>query len=134
MSGVDCASFVMVVDDDTDLRETLSEVLADNAYQVVGAANGQEALDLLHGAAERPCVILLDLMMPIMDGKTFRAELLKEQALSDIPVIVLSAHANIDEALGDMRVQAKLPKPVDIKPLLALVDRHCKDVAALRQN
>lgn len=134
MSGDDCTAFVMVVDDDEDLRETLTEVLHDNAYQVVGAANGKEALDFLQGTARRPCVILLDLMMPIMDGKTFRVELMKEPRLSDIPVVVLSAHANLDEVLADIEVQAKLRKPVEIEPLLALVDRHCKDIAAQAQN
>jgi len=134
MNGGDCPSFVLVVDDDTDLRETLTEILLDNEYQVVGAANGQEALDFLRGARDRPCVILLDLMMPIMDGRTFRAELMKEPRLSGIPVIILSAHTNMDEVLADMEVHAKLRKPVEIAPLLALVDRHCKDVAAPSQS
>ena len=134
MNGDDCAAFVMVVDDDPDLRETLTEVLVDNAYHVIGAANGQEALDLLHGTTSRPCVILLDLMMPIMDGRTFRLELMKEPGLSDIPVVVLSAHANLDAVLADIEVQAKLRKPVEIEPLLALVDQHCKDTAARAQN
>jgi len=132
MNNGDCAAFVLVVDDDTDLRETLAEVLVDNAYQVVSAANGQEALDILHSTATRPCIILLDLMMPIMDGKTFRAALMKESRLSDIPVVVLSAHANMSEVLADVDVHAKLQKPVPIGPLLALVDRHCKDTAAVR--
>lgn len=130
----DCAAFVMVVDDDPDLREAITELLSDNAYTVVGAANGQEALDFLHRASNRPCVILLDLMMPIMDGKTFRTELLKEPALSDIPVVVLSAHANMDEALAGVAVSAKLRKPVEVQPLLALVDRHCKSVVAPATN
>jgi CheY-like chemotaxis protein len=130
MKTDDCEAFVLVVDDDTDLRESLTEVLVDNAYQVVGAANGREALDILNGMTSRPCVILLDLMMPIMDGKTFRAELMKDPRLSDIPVIILSAHANMNEVLADIEVHAKLQKPVQIAPLLALVDRHCRDVAA----
>jgi CheY-like chemotaxis protein len=132
MNDADCEAFVLVVDDDTDLRETLTEVLVDNEYRVVGAGNGQEALDILHGTRIRPCVILLDLMMPIMDGKTFRTELMKEPRLSDIPIVVLSAHANIDEVLSDIEVNARLQKPVQIEPLLALVDRHCKDVATSR--
>lgn len=125
-----CDSFVMVVDDDADLRETITEVLEDNEYRVVGAANGKEALDLLHGSPTRPCVILLDLMMPVMDGKTFRAALLREPELTDIPVIVLSAHANMDEVMSELSVSARLKKPVDIEPLLALVDSHCKELAA----
>jgi CheY-like chemotaxis protein len=125
MTEEECPAFVMVVDDDTDLRETLMEVLQDNEFRVVGAANGQEALDLIHSAAQRPCVILLDLMMPIMDGKAFYSALRNEPELSQIPVIVLSAHANVEAVLADVAVEAKLSKPVDIEPLLALVKRHC---------
>jgi CheY-like chemotaxis protein len=127
MNGESCSARVMVVDDDTDLRETIIEVLRDNDYEVVGAANGQEALDLLHGASARPCVILLDLMMPVMDGKTFYYELMKEPELSSIPIIVLSAHAEVDAMLAEVSVVAKLRKPVDIVPLLELVGRQCRE-------
>lgn len=126
----ECSSFVMVVDDDADLRDSIIDVLEDQRYRVVGAANGKEALDLLHGHSNRPCVILLDLMMPVMDGKAFHAELMKEPALSHIPVIILSAHADIDSMLVNISVQAKLRKPVAIEPLLALVDQHCKSKPA----
>jgi CheY-like chemotaxis protein len=122
----ECSSFVMVIDDDADLRDTIIDVLEDQQYSVVGASNGREALDLLHGRSNRPCVILLDLMMPVMDGKAFHAELMKEPGLNHIPVIILSAHADIDRMLVDTSVQAKLRKPVAIQPLLALVDQHCK--------
>jgi CheY-like chemotaxis protein len=125
-----CGAFVMVVDDDSDLREAIMEMLQDNAYSVVGAANGKEALDFLRRATSLPCVILLDLMMPIMDGKTFRAELMRNPELSEIPVVVLSAHANMDDVLAGFAVSAKLRKPVQMGSLMALVDRHCKDVAA----
>jgi CheY-like chemotaxis protein len=125
-----CEAFVMVVDDDTDLREAITEMLQDSAYSVVGAANGKEALDFLRGTTSLPCIILLDLMMPIMDGKTFRAELLKDPKLSEIPVVVLSAHANMDSVLAGVTVSAKLRKPVQMGSLMALVDRHCKNAAA----
>jgi CheY-like chemotaxis protein len=128
MNGADCSELIMVVDDDADLRETIVEVLRDNAYRVVGASNGQEALDLLHSSTERPCIILLDLMMPVMDGKTFYNELMKEPPeLSTIPIIVLSAHADLDAMLVEVSVAAKLRKPVDIVPLLELVDRQCRE-------
>ena len=125
-----CEAYVMVVDDDPDLRETITEVLQDNEYRVVGAANGQEALDVLHSAPGRPCIILLDLMMPVMDGKTFRAAIMKEPELRGIPIVILSAHANIDDLMAELPVEAKLRKPVDIEPLLTLVDRHCKGAVA----
>ena len=131
MTATACPAFVMVVDDDTDLRETLIEVLQDKAYRTVGASNGQEALDLLHTAPGLlPCVILLDLMMPVMDGRQFRAALLLEPELSEIPIIVLSAHADVDELFPGLSVAARLRKPVDLAPLLSLVDRHCKEPPA----
>jgi CheY-like chemotaxis protein len=123
----DCPSFVLVIDDDADLRETIIEILEDKAYRVVGAANGKEALDLIHGVSDRPCVILLDLMMPVMDGTAFHAELMKEPGLRHIPVIVLSAHADIDNVLADTAVTAKMRKPIEIEPLLSLVEQHCRD-------
>src|SRR5687768_12012063 len=122
----ECSSFVMVVDDDADLRDSIIDLLEDKQYRVVGASNGKEALDLLHGRSSPPRVILLDLMMPVMDGKAFHAELMKEPGLNHIPVIVLSAHADMDSMLVNIAVQAKLRKPVAIEPLLALVDQHCK--------
>jgi CheY-like chemotaxis protein len=130
----ECSSFVMVVDDDADLRDTIIDVLEDKQYRAVGASNGKEALDLLHGRSSPPCVILLDLMMPVMDGQAFHAELMKEPGLSHIPVIVLSAHADLDRILVNVSVQAKLRKPVDIKPLLELVDQHCKRPLAQRRQ
>ena len=64
---------VLIVEDDDDVRDAIAELLADHAYSPVAAANGQDALDRLQKPDERPCVILLDLMMPVMDGWTFRA-------------------------------------------------------------
>lgn len=127
MRHAGCSGLIMVVDDDADLRETLIEVLRDNDYGVIGAANGKEALELLHSSTARPCVILLDLMMPIMDGKTFYNELMKEPVLHTIPIIVLSAHADLDAMLAEVSVAAKLRKPVDIVPLLQLVDHQCRE-------
>src|SRR5579862_4602951 len=66
-------SGILIVDDDPDIRDSLKEVLEDEGYEVNGVANGREALDYLR-KSPRPCVILLDLMMPVMDGWQFRRE------------------------------------------------------------
>src|SRR4051812_17075886 len=81
---------VLVVDDDRPLREALSDGLALEGYEVVSVADGQAALDHL-SRGERPCLILLDLMMPIMDGKTFRRAMLDDLTLPEIPVVVITA-------------------------------------------
>jgi two-component system, chemotaxis family, chemotaxis protein CheY len=82
---------LLVVDDDADLRESLRDVLIDEGYQVTMAANGQEALGLLPGL-ERPCGVLLDLVMPIMGGNEFYRAMSAVPALADIPVLVLTCH------------------------------------------
>ena len=81
---------ILIVEDDSDLREALSEVLRDEGYSVESAADGREALDRLRRDL-RPSLILLDLTMPVMNGWQFRAEQRRDPALSEIPVVVLSA-------------------------------------------
>lgn len=115
----------MIVEDDRDVRETIAEILEDNDYVPLAAANGQEAIDRLRSTAERPCMILLDIMMPIMDGWQFRAAQQKDPALSAIPVVVLSAHANITEAASGMQAAGSLPKPVALKKLMRTVEEIC---------
>src|SRR5205814_8831977 len=83
---------ILVVDDDPDIRDSLREVLEDEGYDVSCVGNGREALDHLKAASPRPCVILLDLMMPVMDGWQFRREQKKlEPELANIPLVVITA-------------------------------------------
>jgi CheY-like chemotaxis protein len=84
---------VLVVDDDADLRRTLCEVLADEGFDPVGVADGAAALAYLERSPS-PAAILLDLMMPNMDGWSFREEQLRDPRLAKIPVIVMTAHRN----------------------------------------
>ena len=114
----------MVVEDDADVREAIAEVLSDCEYKPVHAANGAEALHRLRTAEVRPCVILLDMMMPTMDGWQFRAEQKSDPSVSDIPVVVLSAHADGSEA-AQMDAVAYLAKPVSLDSLVSLVERFC---------
>ena len=116
---------VLVVDDDTDIRETIIEVLEDAGYQAVGAANGIEALAQLRAPADSWCVVLLDLMMPQMDGRTFRVEQLQDPALSPIPVVIVSAMTDVAEAAEELQVAAHVTKPVRLAQLMQIVDRFC---------
>lgn len=110
---------VLVVEDDERIRETLTELLEIEGYAVSAAANGQEALDRLeHG---RPDLILLDMLMPTMDGAEFLAAMRHDDALASIPVTVLSA-SRYDPALHDAPC---LRKPVDLDELLDHVRRYC---------
>lgn len=116
---------ILVVDDDDDIRETLVDVLADAGHETIAAANGREALDKLRAIDALPCVILLDLMMPVMDGPTFREEQLKDPALAAIPVVVLSAFRDAAETAAAMHVHAQLPKPVRLAELMRVIASIC---------
>ena len=115
------AAPVLVVEDDPDQRDAVTLALEGEGYRVVHAATGLEALDLLHGGT-RPCLILLDLMMPEMDGVQFRGEQLKSDELARIPVVVLSAFGQATRAKY-LRVAEYLRKPVELDQLLAVVER-----------
>lgn len=114
---------ILIVDDDTDVREVLGELLADEGYETDMCSNGRAALDLLRGGA-RPRLILLDLMMPEMDGWQFRAEQLRDAALRSIPVVVMTASRGVErEDLGGAEV---LQKPVGLGEILEAVERNAQ--------
>jgi CheY-like chemotaxis protein len=114
---------VLVVEDDALIRESLIEALEEHGYQVTGAANGRDALDVL-ATPPRPDVILLDLMMPVMDGRSFRNQQLRDPALAAIPVVVLSAASDVLRAGAEMRAAGVLRKPVTLRALLDELARH----------
>jgi CheY-like chemotaxis protein len=116
---------VLIIDDDDALRETLGMILQDEGYKVDMAANGQEALTRLRSAPP-PCLILLDLMMPVMSGWEFRVRQRQDPALCAIPVIVVSAVANSVERMAALDATAYFKKPVDLDALLATVASHCR--------
>jgi CheY-like chemotaxis protein len=115
---------ILIVEDDTDLREALSEVLRDEGYSVAMAADGREALDRLRRQS-LPSLILLDLTMPVMNGWQFRAEQRQDPALSGIPVVVLSAGDYRAEQMGQLGVTDYLRKPIELSRLLRLIERYC---------
>jgi CheY-like chemotaxis protein len=113
---------VLLVEDNVDVREMMATALELDGHQVQTPGNGWEALHALKGGL-RPCVILLDLMMPVMDGWAFRAELESTPAFASIPVIVVSALGG--DLLNRVRAAAYVSKPVDIDRLLAIVCEKC---------
>jgi CheY-like chemotaxis protein len=115
---------VLIVDDDRDIRDSLVEMLEDHGYHALGAANGREALDVLRTRGDTPCVILLDLMMPVMDGREFREEQLKNPAWIGIPVIVISAYGDVADQARALAVD-HLRKPLAMRSLIEAVRRYC---------
>jgi CheY-like chemotaxis protein len=117
---------VLIVEDDTDLRQALSQVLAEEGYQVGGAEHGRHALEQLRDGV-RPCLILLDLTMPVMNGWQFREEQRHDPELASIPVVVISAGANLSEQVAPLGIRDYIRKPIQLGQLLATVQRYCQD-------
>lgn len=115
---------VLVVEDDADIRDAMTGILESNGYSVCAASDGAEALAQLQ-AGSKPCMILLDLMMPIMDGWTFCQERQKDASLAEIPVVVVSAVTRQDPRNAGLRAVDHLSKPLNVDELLATVARHC---------
>jgi CheY-like chemotaxis protein len=114
---------VLIVEDDDDLREMMAQLLSIEGFDTTTVANGREALEYLH-AARKPDVILLDLMMPVMDGWEFRRQQKADPELAPVPVIVLSA---LDQSrAAGVDAAAFLKKPLDFDRLLELVRAHCR--------
>lgn len=116
---------ILVVDDDRDIRGLLDSVLTDHGYAVTVASHGVEALRLLHaeyvlGNGRVPHLILLDVMMPVMDGLEFYTRLRTHHALRQIPVVVITAQPN------EYRIPwvVSLAKPMSVPELIATVQRH----------
>jgi two-component system, chemotaxis family, chemotaxis protein CheY len=112
---------ILVVDDDVDIRESLAELLSDEGYAVVSAPNGREALAVLDSA--EPAVILLDLMMPVMDGAEFLEQLSRRKPAAPPSVLVLSAATNPDPGPAKHRAHGVLRKPLDVEALLGAIER-----------
>ena len=113
---------VLVVDDDPDIRESLREVLEDEGYEVACVGNGQEALEHLKTASPRPCVILLDLMMPVKDGWQFRKEPKKDPDIAGIPLVVITATGKRPVLIDAAEL---VMKPLDLSRLFEAIERYC---------
>src|SRR5689334_1575844 len=113
---------ILIVDDDVDIREALTDTLEARGFEVVTAANGLEALRLLRSNAVSPSVILLDLMMPVLDGYEFLDEQRKDPALASIPVAIITAGHGVDRhRLGRNAAPPVVPKPFKVPQLVGLL-------------
>lgn len=116
---------VLVVDDDDDIRESLIDFLDEHGFDPVGARDGLDALSKLTSLDPPPCLIILDLMMPNMDGRTFREKQMERAGLADIPVVVISAYRDVERNARDLQVRNWLPKPLNLPVLLQVVENAC---------
>lgn len=118
------AASILVVDDDSDIRAAVAQILEDEGYTVATAANGLEALRILQEGLA-PKMILLDLSMPTMDGYEFRMKQRHEPELADIPTYVISANPKLKEKAEALKVEGILSKPINFHELLALAASCC---------
>jgi CheY-like chemotaxis protein len=119
MTQSSCPASILVVEDNDDIREAIGELLENEGYTVALAQNGEHALGLL-AQLPRPALLLVDLIMPHMDGWQLLNVLSRDDRLATIPVVVMSAAAQ--PATGQLRT---LKKPIDLEILLQIVREHC---------
>lgn len=116
---------ILIIDDDPHIRDMLTELLEDEGYTVTSVSNGQEAIAYLQYSGQPPCVILLDLMMPVMNGWQFRNVQQQDPSLASIPVVVLSAVEDIQKETAAIGADALIAKPVNLDALLETVGNYC---------
>lgn len=115
--------WILVVEDEPDLLEILCMVLEEHGIRAVGASDGREGLERLR-ATPLPALVILDLMMPGLDGWGFRAEQLRDPRLADIPVLVLSGDGRVERKAASLSANGYIHKPVGVEDLLRMVERH----------
>lgn len=115
---------ILLVEDDQDLRESLQILIRRRGFNIDTAENGRDALEKIRPDAP-PCLILLDLMMPVMDGWQLRAELLKRPPLAEIPVVLLSGVADLSSEARTLQAIDYLLKPIDLNRVYQLVSTYC---------
>jgi CheY-like chemotaxis protein len=119
------AKTILVVEDDHDVRDSLSLLLEMEGYHVAVANHGRDALNFLENEQQPPCLILLDLMMPVMDGFEFRQRQREHPAFASIPVVVMSAAGSMHEKLPGLAAEAYIKKPMDFSDVADAVERYC---------
>ena len=119
---------ILIVEDDFDVRESLSEALRDEGYAIECAVDGEQALEYLRNGG-RPGLILLDLMMPRMSGSEFRMVQKVDPQLQHLPVVLLSADGAMDEKAKALETDGALRKPIDLEQLLKVIESF-RDKAA----
>jgi CheY-like chemotaxis protein len=116
---------VFVIEDDPDIRDMITQILELEGYAVRSATDGSDALMQIRQGDGYPALILLDLMMPVMNGWEFRNAQLQDPGLAEIPVVVLSGDGTVAAKAGTMHANGFLKKPVDLNALLQTVERFC---------
>jgi two-component system, chemotaxis family, chemotaxis protein CheY len=124
MTSASLPATVLIVEDDECIRNDLSIILQLEGFHTLLARNGHEALMILEHRPP-PQVMVLDLMMPEMDGWQFRVEQLKSKKLAQVPIILLSAASSLDQEAATLGAVGYIEKPFNIADLLAMLKHYC---------
>jgi len=114
---------ILIVEDDLDIAENLKALLSLEGYSSEISKDGLDALNRLRDGSPRPSLILLDLMMPVMDGFQFYREQQSDPTIAGIPVVVMTAGGNVEAKVQKMGIQAYFRKPLDVDKLFATIER-----------
>jgi CheY-like chemotaxis protein len=125
MTDQPCPKIVAIIEDDLGIRDSIAGVLEDEGYRVVAADHGRDALDRLERETEAPCVILLDLMMPVMDGWAFREAQKRHPVLAPVPVIIMTADTKAKDKADELGARVHMGKPLDLDALLQAIQQYC---------
>lgn len=128
-NGMSCMS-VLIVEDDESIRTALSEVLRDEGFEVFEAENGSEGLKILE-TIPRPCLILLDFMMPVMNGQEFMQKKQHNDIIAGIPVVLVSAFGDRSNSIGAVGF---IKKPIEFDNLMRFLRRYCTDKKAAENS
>jgi two-component system response regulator MprA len=120
-----CKHSILVVEDDDDIRNTMRALLEMEGYNVQCAANGDEGIQALRRCESLPCLILLDMTMPVMDGFQFCEEQKQDVNLAPVPVLVMTADGNAEAKTIQVGAKGFIKKPFDIDHVIELVGLHC---------
>jgi DNA-binding response OmpR family regulator len=115
---------VLIIEDDSEIREDLAEILSEEGFQVATAANGADGLRQLR--QEPCCVVLLDLMMPVLDGWGFRAQQTKDPTIAAVPVLVVSGASDVPQRARALNAAGYLRKPFGLDELVKAVGPFCR--------
>jgi len=124
---------ILIVEDDSALREALAQILSDEGYELLSARDGLEAVNCLK-KGNRPDIILLDLSMPVVNGWEFRMFQKRDPELARIPVVLITAGGYTQEEVAWLEPAALIPKPVDLTLLLSVIQRFCANSGEVEEG
>lgn len=123
--GTNPLKTILVIEDDHDTRVSMRQSLEAEGYFVFSAANGKQGWETLQ-RIKPPCLILLDVVMPLMNGEEFIRAIEADQSLHTIPVVLVSAFPDVAKKLV---AKAFIQKPIDLKALLSVIKQYCPHLA-----